>query len=499
MLFAYIIEKTKILGEVIRDIKEQYPNHHFNFNLLDDSSLVSIITDQSLKDIAQIIHVPVKNIATSYRIKRLRSINTILFIIEDISIIKNQQLQDFIGDELYEQYFKENVHAISGNTGPSEIDTKSTQVKEEIDSSIEDNGMSSKDLNSVKEYLIPKWNKDKDDSLETYINALDSAKSLSLFDSDEHLIYSSLIKSDQQELIETLSTEARTNLDVFKSNLRDRFGPTAQQMRVAYDRLKQEPEENEHDWFRRCESSYFKSRSMAVPTGTDFTDLQKNDIKHKFISNLYNKEVLRLMRLNDQTDYQQLAKTARNYATSLKDLEMTNNVNHVEASTNQNSEETDKIQALTDSVKSLVLKIEEKSTTCFKCGYVGHLAKNCRASSKTIAQYNKRKSRRSYSRDRSNSRGRSSSRTRYPSRNSSRENSNNRFNSRERYSRDRGREDSRQRYRSNSRSSRYRSSSRSPGRTRWRSRSNDRSRYVTDDEYYTNRRDRSKKVRFSNM
>ena len=113
--------------------------------------------------------------------------------------------------------------------------------------------------------------------METYINALDSAKSLKLFDSDDHLIYSSLVKSDQQELVETLSTEARTDLEALKANLRERFGPTPQQMRVSYDRLKQEAEENEHDWFRRCESSYFKSRSMSVPTGAKFTDLQKND------------------------------------------------------------------------------------------------------------------------------------------------------------------------------------------------------------------------------
>ena len=80
MLNSYIIEKNKLLGDVIVDIKEQYPNHLFKFNLLDYSNLVSIITDQSLRDLAQTIHVPVKSIATTSRIKRLKSINTILFM-----------------------------------------------------------------------------------------------------------------------------------------------------------------------------------------------------------------------------------------------------------------------------------------------------------------------------------------------------------------------------------------------------------------------------------
>ena len=133
MLNSYIIEKNKLLGDVIVDIKEQYPNHLFKFNLLDYSNLVSIITDQSLRDLAQTIHVPVKSIATTSRIKRLKSINTILFIIDDVSIIKNEQIQNFIGEELYKQYLKENIDAITENTGSSNID-----------------------INSVREYLIPK-------------------------------------------------------------------------------------------------------------------------------------------------------------------------------------------------------------------------------------------------------------------------------------------------------------------------------------------------------
>ena len=77
--------------------------------------------------------MPVKSIATTSRIKRLKSINTILFIIDDVSIIKNEQIQNFIGEELYKQYLKENIDAITENTGSSNID-----------------------INSVREYLIPK-------------------------------------------------------------------------------------------------------------------------------------------------------------------------------------------------------------------------------------------------------------------------------------------------------------------------------------------------------
>ena len=407
-------------------------------------------------------------------------------------------LEEFHGEDLYKQYLNKEIKK---DPNVQNIELQKKEKEEFIDSDFTNIEMG--DINSVREYLIPKWNKSKDNSLESYVNALKQAKKLELFQSDEQLIYSSLIKSDQQDLVEALADEAKTDLDKFIEYLRERFGPTSQEQRIAYDLMKQEPEESEFDWFRRCEDGYFKSRSMSIPTGNNFTDIMKQDIVYKFVSGLYNREVLRLMRLNNSAAYKDVAKIARGYATSLRDLETTHGINKVETiDDNSRSHEDDALSELTKSVNNLVLKIEEqKNVTCYRCSYRGHMSKDCRASAKTISQYNKRKFRsRSNSRERSTSRGRHSSRSRYPSR--ERNTSRQRFNSGERRS---SYDRNRWRNRSNSNQRNY---SKSPNRFRYRSRSNDR--YITDDEYYRddrrnirtespwNRRGSSRRVRFSN-
>ena len=495
MLNAFIIEKEKVIKEVIEEIKGQDDqNDHFKYEQLQPTDLITIITNHQLRDLSQLLRVPAKSISQTTRYRRLKSIESILFLKNNTT---STVLKEFLGKDLYKQYLNKEIKH------DQNVQIEQKREKEElVDSDFTNIEMGDKDINSVREYLIPKWNKSKDNSLESYINALKQAKKLDLFQSDEQLIYSSLIKSDQQDLVEALGEDAKTDLDKYIEYLRERFGPTSQEQRIAYDLMKQEPEESEFDWFRRCEDGYFKSRSMSIPTGNNFTDIMKQDIVYKFVSGLYNREVLRLMRLNNSAAYKEVAKIARGYATSLRDLETTHGINKVEAiDDNSRSYEDGALNELTKSVNNLVLKIEEqKNVTCYRCGYRGHMSRDCRASAKTISQYNKRKFRsRSNSRERSTSRGRHNSRSRYPSR--ERNTSRQRFNSNERRS---SYDRSRWRNRSNSN---QRSLSKSPNRFRNRSRSNDR--YITDDEYYRNdrrnirsespwkRRDSSRRVRFS--
>ena len=352
MLNAFIIEKEKVVKEVIEEIKSQDDqNNHFKYEELQPSDLITIVTNHQLKDLSQLRRVPVKSISTTTRYQRLKSIKSILFLQNNTTLTV---LKDFLGEDLYKQYLNKEIKEQS-NVQDTEI--KKKEKEEFIDSNFTNTKMGDKDINSVREYLIPKWNKTRDNSLESYINALKQAKKLDLFQSDEQLIYSSLIKSDQQDLVEALAEEQKNDLDKFIEYLRERFGPTSQEQRIAYDLMKQEPEESEFDWFRRCEDGYFKSRSMSLPTGNNFTDIMKQDIVYKFVSGLYNREVLRLMRLNNSAAYKDVAKIARGYATSLRDLETTHGISKVETvDDNSRSHEDDALSELTKSVNHLVLK-----------------------------------------------------------------------------------------------------------------------------------------------
>ena len=81
MLNAFVIEKEKVVKEVIEEIKSQDDqNNHFKYEQLQTSDLITIITNHQLKDLSQILRVPVKSISSTTRYRRLKSIDSILFL-----------------------------------------------------------------------------------------------------------------------------------------------------------------------------------------------------------------------------------------------------------------------------------------------------------------------------------------------------------------------------------------------------------------------------------
>ena len=171
-------------------------------------------------------------------------------------------------------------------------------------------------MNNVPDYMIPEWSGD----IESYINRLTLAKEMELFGSDKNLIFHSLLRSNKQELILTLTQDQKTKLDDFIRFLRTNFGPSVGEKRYTFENISQNEEENISEYFKRVELSYFRSKNLSIPS--TMAAYQKADIQWAFLKGMRNREAYRLLKLNPATiAYENLATVAAETEASLKDLE----------------------------------------------------------------------------------------------------------------------------------------------------------------------------------
>ena len=168
------------------------------------------------------------------------------------------------------------------------------------------------------EYLIPEWIFGED--IEKYISKLKIAKTMKLFNDDKTLILYSLTKSNRQDLILTLAEDEKKKLDDFVKFLQRTFGPTNGEKRSMFENIRQNEEESIAEYFKRVESTYFRSKNIEIPQPME--NHQQEDVKWAFLKGLRNRQTYRLMKLNPGTiDYASLAKTAADLDASLQDLE----------------------------------------------------------------------------------------------------------------------------------------------------------------------------------
>ena len=314
-----------------------------------------------------------------------------------------------------------------------------------------------------------------------------------------------MVKSGKLTILENLTNDQMTDLDQFIEYLRNSFGPSLPEQRQNFSSITQKKDENEIEYFNRVEKHYFMSKGTQKPAGALFTNVMKEDIKYQFMKGLMNQEIRRLMMINAaNVDYSNLGKTARGYASSLRDISKVYTVNTIESSINENTDNkqdnTNDIKQLEKKIEDMVLAIseqkQERGVKCYSCGYHGHVARECVASKRTLAQYRKSRERsKSRSQSRERNYGRSGSKTPYPrSRSPSPYRQGRNYNNRGRnYSPGR---DRRSRY--------TRSRSRTPSPWRSRSKSNDRYRYESryyrsrsQSPYRTPRRGQGRRVQFN--
>ena len=164
-------------------------------------------------------------------------------------------------------------------------------------------------------YLVPEWKED----VNTFTEGLKLAKEMMVFQKDQTLIYHGLIKSNKSDILVNLKKTEREDLDEFVKYLRTNYGPTTAQLRREFQNMVQKQDESMHQYFKRCELMYFRSKNLTIPV--KIPDYQQEDIKFQFLKGMKNREAYRLMKLNpSHVNYNDLAATAAELDASIQDL-----------------------------------------------------------------------------------------------------------------------------------------------------------------------------------
>lgn len=177
-------------------------------------------------------------------------------------------------------------------------------------------------------YLIPFW-KPGPEGVRGFIDQLEEAKNLGIFDNESMLIYGSLCKSNRPEIYAQLPTDAKSSIQKFAVYLAEHFGDTNNELKRKFQQLKQNGTEDELAFYHRTIRAYFGSRSIkGVPTGANFTNDHKEDISLVFISGLRSAEVRKsLLTRIDEVEFSKLGRVAKRISLNLREL--SNNVYHV--------------------------------------------------------------------------------------------------------------------------------------------------------------------------
>ena len=314
MVKAFLIEKTDISKQRLHQVLDTYQdlNTHTDLNNL-ERGLITILTDQPKNILAIDLAVDGNKLQeVDFRGKRVSHIKTVIFCFDDPEI---ELTAEYIGQKLYKAYCDLIEESRSSSRIKPELDV-SLRKEKSVDK-LEVGKMA--DLSSVKEFLIPKWTVQDPNGLESFISELQSAKDMDVLSSDSMLIYAAMVKSGKSDMLEALTAQQKADLTAFVTYPRSAFGPTEQERRLGFQRIKQEDSEDCVNFFLRTEKHYFRSKNMTKPTGNDFLQQYKEDIRFQYVQGLKDPEVKRLMVLNTTAmQYDEIATNARNYSVSLK-------------------------------------------------------------------------------------------------------------------------------------------------------------------------------------
>ena len=261
--------------------------------------------------------------------------------------------------------------------------------------------------------------------------------------SEEEIIFSTLVKSKKTALTLSMTTDEETKIEKFIEFLYSNYGHSPQLMWKKLRNIKQNNEENVLQFFNRVVKLFYSCRKSEVPS-TISDEAHQQEIRNIFISGLNNIELRKQLNMNEVAiNFTDLGKTAQSYSNGLKSAEEITNalkVLNIEASAMRNDynnsnrdflyrsrsrERDDRYNDRSNSKDRFERDISRgrspsrdcgdrrEDRVCFRCGQVGHIIKYCRASSRTVSQYEREFERsqscdrnRSYSRDRRDSRER---------------------------------------------------------------------------------------------
>ena len=183
-------------------------------------------------------------------------------------------------------------------------------------------------MESPSEYMVPFWNPGSE-GVRVFIDQLEEAKILGIFENEGKLIYAALCKSNKPEIYSQLSTEEKASIQKFAMYLAQNFGDTPNELKRKFQQMRQNDQEDEMAFFQRCTRAYFAARSIkGVPSGVNFTNDHKEDISLVFISGLRFPEVRKtLLTRIDEVEFEKLGRVAKRISLNLREL--SNMVYHV--------------------------------------------------------------------------------------------------------------------------------------------------------------------------
>ncbi|CBY40974.1 unnamed protein product, partial [Oikopleura dioica] len=256
-------------------------------------------------------------------------------------------------------------------------------------------------VNNLKVTMrIPIWESgpaiDKTTSLNDFIDKLKRFKRMNVM-SDAETIYSTLEASNRVDILRELDEEASENIDKFITYIREAHGGSTLKQRSNLESLLQSPMESAISFFKRVIREYYLSRGLEPkdPEKIQEKDRQE-DILYYFSRGLRNATTgthIRMNRIN--TEFKELGRLATHIDQSVEPITSTLVNNIVEQKQNEERNEA-RVNATQGNRGGFDGK-------CHKCGYHGHMARQCFANQRTRGRYNRQYDRRSGSRDRRSS------------------------------------------------------------------------------------------------
>ena len=175
---------------------------------------------------------------------------------------------------------------------------------------------------AIMTMMVPKWD-GSSEGIRRYIDSLDEVRELNIFPNTEHLIYASLCKSNRPEIYSSLDRGQKGDITKFAKYMASTFGLTTNELKRKFLQMRQEEGEYELYFFNRVQKAFFESRSIKViPSGSNFSQDNKDEIELVFTSGLRNPEVKKaILTRATEIEYDKLARVAKRIGKSVREME----------------------------------------------------------------------------------------------------------------------------------------------------------------------------------
>ena len=199
---------------------------------------------------------------------------------------------------------------------------------------------------------------------------------------DKEIIFATLSKSKMTHLRMSMSTEEQNDLEKFIGFLMKNFGISQNRVWTELREIKQREGESPMSYWYRLINLYYQARDMAPPT--EITDnSQKLEIRNLYLNGILSEELKRII-FTKNIDFEKLAQETQNIYQALNDLK---GVQSVQKTLDVMSISSRGRSPFINRSSSRERSKSRERRNCYRCGRLGHIRAQCKASNKTIRRY----------------------------------------------------------------------------------------------------------------